>query len=541
MVLDELLKGVGEIFLAAAAFALKLFASWFINGAYDLNMNTPNGAGGVLQTLRQHANWITAMAQGCGFLVAAFRLAIKRSGEPFRALMSQFFELAILVLCLATVVHVANVLADGYCRWILSGDDSWTDNIMKDFETVGGGTDVPGTMGMMVVSAVFAVFATVSAVIQWMLMLFRSAAMVILVALLPTFAAARFTSYGDYAYKRALAILVSIYLWAPLGATGLAAGKQFLKSDYTTDHLVGLAWIVAMVVVYPTVNSAIMPAITQDTSSFGIRQAGHFWFGGSAMNYADGKSLLRNRLRRGSGGSGTGQGNSITYVGRPGGGSPAGGGTPTRGGTGSGGGGLTGGGGTGTGGGGTGSGTGTGGGGGTGSGGGVPTGSGGTGSGTGGGGGSPASGGGSPASGGTTDWWTTGGGGTASSSSGPSGAPGSPSTGAPGGPSTGAPGSTVNNSSSGVPADGPSGSSGSGSPGSRPGSGEGGTSGPRPFSIPPGGPSGAGPASSADLPYSPPAPPPELYDPPDFSSIGGTKDGGMPPPPDLGEGPSGSR
>ncbi|WP_111830834.1 hypothetical protein [Actinomadura madurae] len=424
MVLDELLKGVGEIFLAAAAFALKLFASWFINGAYDLNMNTPNGAGGVLQTLRQHANWITAMAQGCGFLVAAFRLAIKRSGEPFRALMSQFFELAILVLCLATVVHVANVLADGYCRWILSGDDSWTDNIMKDFETVGGGTDVPGTMGMMVVSAVFAVFATVSAVIQWMLMLFRSAAMVILVALLPTFAAARFTSYGDYAYKRAMAILVSIYLWAPLGATGLAAGKQFLKSDYTTDHLVGLAWIVAMVVVYPTVNSAIMPAITQDTSSFGIRQAGHFWFGGSAMNYADGKSLLRNRLRRGSGGSGsgTGEGNSITYVGRPGGGSPAGGGTPTRGGTGSGGGGLTGGGGTG-------SGTGTGGGGGTGSGGGVPTGGGGTG----GGGGSPASGGDSPASGGTTDWWTTGGGDSPAS-----GAPASvPSGSGGGGPGTG--------------------------------------------------------------------------------------------------------
>jgi hypothetical protein len=60
-----------------------------------------------------------------------------------------------------------------------------------------------------------------------------------------------------------------------------------------------------------------------------------------------------------------------------------------------------------------------------------------------------------------------------------------------------------------------------------------------PLSVPPGGPSGSGPSVPPYTvpPYTAPAPSPELYGPPDFTSIGGDNHSGTVPPPDL---PSGS-
>ncbi|MFG2247879.1 hypothetical protein, partial [Spirillospora sp. NPDC048823] len=280
-ILDSILSWFTEQILLAAMDSFQMQMSWWIGESYSQNFADRKGAGGVLYFLRVHTNWLTSLMAFAGFIFAAFRAAIQRKGEPFRAAFSQFFELAIIVLMLATVVQLASIAGDRYSSWILweaaPKDSNWT----KKWNEELGPHQQAGTIFLL---AIFGVFLTISSLIQWGLMLFRSAAMVVLVGIIPVFAASRYTSYGERAYKMAMGYLISWWAYGPIAATGAAAGQRLMASDYQADRFAGMALIIGMVFALPAVFSAIMPAVREDNNSFSPRQVGHFLFGGTAVN-----------------------------------------------------------------------------------------------------------------------------------------------------------------------------------------------------------------------------------------------------------------
>ena len=327
-ILASIIAWFARAFMDDALATFQMLTSWWIGDSYNLNLADENGAGGVLLFLRVHTNWLTASMAFAGFVIAAFRVAVQRKGEPLRAAFSQFFELAIIVLMIATVVHVASIAGDGYSSWILQvsapKDDNWTEKWTDGL----GSLQTGGTLFLFII---FGLFAMLSAIIQWGLMLFRSAAMVLLVGILPVLAASRFSSYGDYAYKRALGWLISWWAYGPVAATGAAAAQQLLQSDYQTDQYAGMALLIGMVFALPAVFSAIMPALREDNNSFGPRQVGHFLFGGTAVSVGRRTGIwsgmtdhLKSR-RAQPAGAATAPGGRLAGVGAPGGGRPGGG------------------------------------------------------------------------------------------------------------------------------------------------------------------------------------------------------------------------
>ncbi|QKW33525.1 hypothetical protein HUT06_05340 [Actinomadura sp. NAK00032] len=329
--------GPGDLLLSAlmlimrgAMEAFQMLMSWWIGGSYNQNFADEKGAGGVLYFLRTHTNWLATLMAFAGFIMAALRAAIQRKGEPFRAAFSNFFELAIIVLMLATVVQLASIAGDKYSTWILTQsapkDSNWANQWVSEMNAF-------QATGSMLLFGIFGFFVLISSIIQWGLMLFRSAAMVVLVGLLPVLAASRFTSYGEYAYKRALGWLVSWWAYGPVAATGAAAGQQLMQSDYKADQYAGMAFIVGMVFALPAVFSAIMPAVRDDNNFFSPRQVGHFMFGGTAVNAGkrngiwSGMTDYINNRRANPGGAATAPGGRLAGVGATRGGAPGGGAT----------------------------------------------------------------------------------------------------------------------------------------------------------------------------------------------------------------------
>ncbi|MGI5418986.1 G-protein coupled receptor [Actinomadura luteofluorescens] len=309
---------------------------WMSDSAYSVQLTGEKG--GVLYMLREYTNWLVAAMAFAGFLVAAFRIAIQRKGEPFRQAMTQFFELAVIILTLATLVNLLNIAGDRYSHWIIEGmgpkDDAWIDNWKNGLDLLGG--DQGDTSFIL---AFFALAAALSSAIQFVLMLFRSGALIILVGILPALAAARFSTYGNAAYRQCVGLLVSFVVVKPVIATIDAGALALMASKFEADRLFGLALAAGSVFALPATMRAVMPAATEGLSFFGIRQVGHFTYGGTAMTMrgraagfvtgllSGGSSgsaatpVRSNRTGGGGGGGGWGGG------GNPGGGS--GGGAPT--------------------------------------------------------------------------------------------------------------------------------------------------------------------------------------------------------------------
>ncbi|MFB9830833.1 hypothetical protein [Actinoallomurus acaciae] len=269
---------------------------WMSDNSYSVRLTGEKG--GLLYSLREHTNYLTVVMAFAGFMIAAIRIAVQRNGEPFRVALSQFFQLAVIVLTLATVVNLGNIAGDRYSYWILKDlmpkGDTWIENWKSGISVLGGHeTDTSFLL------AFFALAATVGTSIQFGLMLFRSGALIVLVGTLPPLAAARFTTYGDHAYRKCLGWLISFVLFKPVAATIYAAALKLLSSKSEADRLFGLALIAGAVFALPATMRAIMPAITESHSAFGIRQVGHFVFGSSAVNAGKGVTVLE-----GAGGAG---------------------------------------------------------------------------------------------------------------------------------------------------------------------------------------------------------------------------------------------
>jgi hypothetical protein len=318
-VLNEAWAWLVQKLLDWALGSFEQFLTWWIAGsgtAYNVQLTGEKG--GVLYDLRLYTNWLTAAFAFAGFLVAAFRIVVQRKGAPFRDALVQFFELALIILTLATIVNLANMAGDQYSRLIIEHmkpkDAEWQKKWQEGVQLIGGGDKDDVSF----VLAFFAAAAALSSVIQFVLMLFRNGALIVVVGILPAVAASRFTSYGNAAYRRCIGLLVSFIIVKPVIATIDAVALKLMTSPYEADRLFGLALVAGSVLAMPATLRAVMPAATEGQSFFGIRQVGHFAYGGTSVTIRSrGLSLLGafvpggGSRPGGSGGSGAGSGGAL--------------------------------------------------------------------------------------------------------------------------------------------------------------------------------------------------------------------------------------
>jgi type IV secretion system protein TrbL len=286
-VVDEVAKS----FAKASIEILKVMMTWWVRvpspGISD-NKDDP------VYFMHQYTGWLVTWVAVLGVLLAAGRMAWQRRGEPFREALSGLATMIVVVGCGVAAVNLAVKAGDEYSVWILNAS---TKGDVKGNLVKAGALYTAGLLpAMPAVILIVALLAILSSVVQLMMMVVRSAMLVLLAGALPLAAATAITPQGRQWLRKMIGWLIAFVLYKPVAATIYAVAFRAMMGDDTMSQLQGIILIILAVVALPALMRFTVPMV----SAVGG--------GGGAMAGAMGAGAMGARMIPGGGGRGGGSG-----------------------------------------------------------------------------------------------------------------------------------------------------------------------------------------------------------------------------------------
>ncbi len=227
--------------------------------------------------------WYMAGVTIIGIIVGAVRMAWSQRAEAGADLVRSL--LTLIVVCAAGLSAVAALTAvsDEFAVWILEGSmacsiDAEGTCFTQAMGALTLGTSELGTFGSMLVISL-GTLTLIVGIIQILLMVVRSAMLVLLAGILPISAAATNTETGKQMFQKTAGWMLGMILYKPAAAIVYATAFKlvglgtFGDSGLTTT-IVGLTMIVLAVIAMPALMSLIVPATASVASGSGMASAG---------------------------------------------------------------------------------------------------------------------------------------------------------------------------------------------------------------------------------------------------------------------------
>ncbi|WP_417221231.1 hypothetical protein [Arthrobacter sp.] len=226
--------------------------------------------------------WLTAQLQvisillaTVGLMVAALWTMIHHRGEKMAKVIKSMFTVVLVSTAGVGLMQVVLVGGDAFSTWILDSAGV----------TVDGRGSLPvaalvaSSPGLAILAGIFGIIATI---IQWGIMLVRSALLPLLVGVWPVAAAASMIGGAEQAFSKITTWIIAFTIYKPVAAIVYAyAWKTKSGEDGIGGVINGLILIVLAVVALP----AIMRLVSPGTSAMGGS-------GGGGMALAGGAALV---------------------------------------------------------------------------------------------------------------------------------------------------------------------------------------------------------------------------------------------------------
>ncbi len=254
IVTHDVYSGVlGSIAKAAAdaeTEVLKLLTTAF------LNVPTPNLAGGAVTFLQGSLTWLVVAVATVSLIVAAGRLVWQRKADPAVDAMAGIFRLILVTGAGAAVVGLLLSAGDSFSTWIV---DQSVKNPAGALNTLGNLTGTAFSSPFLVL--VIAALAVLGFLVQIILLLVRSALLVVLVATWPLAAAASMTSTGAGWEKKTRYWILAAVLYKPAAGICFAAALHLLVTSHADGigQLEGITLILLASVALPALLKLIVP------------------------------------------------------------------------------------------------------------------------------------------------------------------------------------------------------------------------------------------------------------------------------------------
>ncbi|WP_280335702.1 hypothetical protein [Nocardia wallacei] len=285
--IDDFVKTLGD----GLAFLVRVALSWWVNLPSPELASTTGEPGPVLASVRDYTSGLQVLLMISGILFAAARLALAKRGGLAGEAQESFLIFARAVfasMLFAAVITTGTKAGDAFSSWVIfdatRGDLSGALARLVDYDLqhrTGMGTGV-----LLVIWLV----GLISMLIQLVMLVFRQAVLILVVAAIPIAAAAAGTGPGSQAFKRMLAWSLAFVLWKPVGA--LVYAIAFTAAG-TTDRdqdpqltLLGMILLASVTIVLPALMRLIAPAVA--TLGGGGGAAGTF--AGGALGLAMGST-----------------------------------------------------------------------------------------------------------------------------------------------------------------------------------------------------------------------------------------------------------
>jgi len=236
----EGMAAVGRVGLILGAVVLISAASSLVSAALP---DGPVGSAGTVAFLQSSLWWYVGAGAVLSVIVGAARMAWEQRAEPGRDLVRSLLTLIVVAGAGVTITGLLVTAADGFSIWIINnslgcdvreGGACFGSN-MVNLMALGGA----GGLGplLMIILGLVAILASV---VQILLVVARSAMLVVLTGILPLAASATNTEMGRQWFKKCVAWLVAFILYKPAAAIVYAAAFQLVGTDVFADDGSGL-------------------------------------------------------------------------------------------------------------------------------------------------------------------------------------------------------------------------------------------------------------------------------------------------------------
>ena len=272
------IRGIGVVLLAAMIVSA---ASGLARGVLDPALFSRGSA--PVAYIQGSLYWYMGGVTIVGVVAGAVRMAWSQRAEAGGELVKSLLTLIVVSGAGLSAVATLTAVSDEFSVWILEGSmacsiDAEGTCFTQAMGALTVGSSELSTFGSMLIIALGALTLVVG-IIQILLMIVRSAMLVLLAGILPISAAATNTEVGKNMFQKTTGWLLGMILYKPAAAIVYATAFKlvgegaFGDSDLTTT-IVGLTMIVLAVIAMPALMSLIVPATASVASGAGMASAG---------------------------------------------------------------------------------------------------------------------------------------------------------------------------------------------------------------------------------------------------------------------------
>lgn len=240
--------------------------------------NGPHGVGGATGFIQASLWWYMAAAAAASVIIGAIKMIWEQRAQPGRETLRSLLTLIIVAGAGVTIINMLITAADSFSVWVIDkamtcspGDQGCFVNSVKHIVKF---TDDVSTGSGLLLALLIGLLALLTDLIQIILIVARSAMLVLLAGVLPIAASATNTEMGRMWFKRCIAWLTGFLLYKPVASLIYAAAFKLVTNDLRThdellDTLTGAMLMLLAVLALPALLRFVAPMASAASSGHG--------------------------------------------------------------------------------------------------------------------------------------------------------------------------------------------------------------------------------------------------------------------------------
>jgi type IV secretion system protein TrbL len=256
---------MGEAMMGSWDSMMKEFLTSWLNVGLLVDLEA-----GSIQWLTAQLQVISVFLAAIGIMIAALWTMVHYRGEKAIKVAQAMFKVVLVTTVGAAAVQVIIAGGDAFSAWILDSAGITTDVRQIPLAIAGS------SPGIAILGGIFGIIATI---IQWGIMLVRSALLPLLVGVWPAAAAASMIGGADQAFSKITNWIIAFALYKPVAAIIYAYAWKTKNGDEGIGGVInGLVLIALAVIALP----AMMRLLAPGTSALGGASGGGMALAGGA-------------------------------------------------------------------------------------------------------------------------------------------------------------------------------------------------------------------------------------------------------------------
>jgi hypothetical protein len=234
-------------------------ADWAVQHLLTAWLGSPDpdvaSAGSPAVWLQQRLAWLVPVVMLGAVLIGAWRLALTRRAEPGRELAAALIRTVAVTAGAGFVLTALLGAGDAFTHWILRSSPV---DLAPSMVLASGTGGLPSMLVILLGLVVI-----ITQIVQYGLMMVRSAMIVLLAGVLPVSAAASNTATGRQWWSKSVAWLLAFVLYKPVAALIYATAFRMTSRDQSATTIVsGVFLMVLAIFALPALLRFTVPATT---------------------------------------------------------------------------------------------------------------------------------------------------------------------------------------------------------------------------------------------------------------------------------------